>query len=74
MKPWLTLDNSLAYAPALDDFDKSLITHDSSFAMPVGATRWLLRMGVHNDYNNRPAPGRDHLDTTYYTRLLLKFE
>jgi putative salt-induced outer membrane protein YdiY len=74
LKPWLTLDNSLAYSPALDDFHKSLITHDSSFAMPVGAARWLLRMGVHNDYNNEPAPGRDHLDTTYYTRLLFKFE
>lgn len=74
MKPWLTLDNSLAYAPQIDDFDNSLITHDSSFTMPVGASRWLLRMGVHNDYNNRPVPGRDHLDTTYYTRLSLKFE
>ncbi len=74
MKPWLTLDNSLSYAPALDDFDNALITHDSAFSMPVGASRWLLRVGVQNDYNNRPAPGRDHLDTTYYTRLSLKFE
>ncbi len=74
LKPWLTLDNSLAYAPALDDFSNYLLTHDSSFAMPVGASEWTLRLGVHNDYNSEPAPDRDKLDTTYYTRLQLLFD
>ena len=74
LKPWLTLDNSLAYAPALDDFGSYLLTHDTALAMPVGASRWILRIGVHDDYNSDPAPDRDKLDTTYYTRLLLRFE
>ena len=74
VKPWLTLDNSLSYAPALDDFGSYLLTHDSAFSMPVGAGRWTVRLGVHNDYNSQPAPDRDKLDTTYYTRLLLKFD
>lgn len=74
LKPWLVLDNSLSYAPALDDFGSYLLIHDTAFEMPVGAGRWSLRLGLHNDYNSRPAPGRDELDTTYYSRLLLRFE
>ena len=74
LKPWLALDNSLAYAPALDDFSNYLLTHDTAFAMPVGASKWTLRIGVHDDYNSEPAPDRDKLDTTYYTRLQLRFE
>jgi putative salt-induced outer membrane protein YdiY len=75
LKPWLTLDNSLGYSPALDDFGSYLLTHDTSFVMPVGLTgHWTLRLGVHNDYNSDPAPDRDKLDTTWYTRLLLRIE
>ena len=74
LKPWLVLDNSLTYAPAMDDFGSYLLTHDSAFEMPVGASRWSLRLGLHNDYNSQPAPGRDELDTTYYSRLLLRFQ
>ncbi|MCX7064310.1 MAG: DUF481 domain-containing protein [Proteobacteria bacterium] len=74
LKPWLTLDNSVSYAPAIDDFGSYLLTHDSAFEMPVGASRWSLRLGLHNDYNSEPAPGRDELDTTYYSRLLLRFD
>jgi hypothetical protein len=75
LKPWLTLDNSLGYAPAIDDFGNYLLTHDTSFVMPVGLTQhWTLRLGVDNDYNSEPAPDRDKLDTTHYARLLLKFE
>jgi len=74
LKPWLTLDNSLNYSPALDEFSNYLLAHDSAFVMPVGASRWTLRLGVHNDYNSKPAPDRDKLDTTYYTRLQIRIE
>ena len=74
MKPWLTLDHTLTYAPAIDDFGNYLLTNDLALLMPVGASRWTFRIGVHNDYNSEPAPDRDKLDTTYYTRLLLRFE
>jgi putative salt-induced outer membrane protein YdiY len=73
-KPWLTLDNMLSYAPALDHFGNYLLQHDTSLTMPVGASRWTLGLGVHNDYNSQPAPDRDKLDTTYYTRLMMRFE
>ena len=74
LNPWLTLDNSLAYEPQIDDFGNYLMTQDSSLVMPVGASKWTLRLGVRNDYNSEPAPDRDELDTTYYSRLLLRFE
>jgi hypothetical protein len=73
--PWLTMLNDLSYAPAIDDFGNYLFTQDSSIEMPVGTgRRWLLRIGVRNDYNSEPAPDKDSLDTAYYTRLLLKIE
>ncbi len=75
MKPWLTLDNTLSYAPALDDFGNYLLIHDSGLQMPLATGGgWILRLGVRNDYNSEPAPERDELDTTYYARLLLRIE
>lgn len=73
-KPWLTLTNDLSISPAVDDFGDYLMTHDSSFEMPVGASKWLLRLGIRNDYKSEPAPGREELDTTYYSRLFLRFD
>ena len=74
VKPWLAIDNMLSYAPALDSFSNYLLIHDSALIMPIGASKWTLRLGLHNDYNSEPAPGRDKLDTTWYTRVLLRLE
>ena len=75
LEPWLTMLNELTYAPSIDDFGNYLLSHDSSLELPVGTgRRWLLRIGVRNDYNSDPAPGKDDLDTFYYTRMLLKIE
>ncbi len=74
LKPWLTMVNNMAIAPAVDDFDNYLFTQDSAFVIPVGTGRWSLQLGVANNYNSRPAPDKDALDTTYYTRLSVMFE
>ena len=74
MKPWLSLVNSLSYSPQLEHFGNYLLAHDSAFVMPIGASQWTVRLGVHNDYNSYPAPDSDKLDTTWYTRVLLRFE
>jgi hypothetical protein len=74
MKPWLTLTNALTYTPAVDDFSDYLSVHDSGLEMPVGASRWLFRLGVRNDYKSEPAPDRDALDTTYYAHLFMRIE
>jgi len=74
MKPWLSMTNALTYTPSTDDFSDYLFVHDSGIEMPVGGGRWLLRLGVRNDYKSEPAPDREELDTTYYSRLFLRFE
>ncbi len=74
LKPWLTLNSEVSYAPAIDDFGDYLLVHESAFEMPVGASRWILRLGLRNDYKSEPAPGVDELDTAYYSRLLLRFD
>lgn len=73
-KPWLTMTNALTWAPAIDDFDNYLLVHDSGLEMPVGLSRWTLRLGVRNDYKSEPAPDKDELDTTYYSRLFLRID
>ena len=67
------MENRLSYAPALDDLGNYLLIHDSALEMPVGASHWTLRVGLHNDYNSDPAPGRDD-STRPATRALLRFE
>jgi putative salt-induced outer membrane protein YdiY len=74
VKPWLSLENALGYTPAFDDFGDYLFVQDSSLEMPVGASKWVLRLGVRNDYKSKPAEDREELDTTYYSRLLMRFE
>jgi hypothetical protein len=74
VQPWLTMNNALTYTPAFDDFADYLFVHDSSLELPVGASKWVLRLGVRNDYKSKPAPDREELDTAYYTRLLMRFE
>ncbi|MBT8446314.1 MAG: DUF481 domain-containing protein, partial [Gammaproteobacteria bacterium] len=72
--PWLDMNNRVTFAPAINDFADYLATHDSGFVLPIGNTeRWKLRLGVRNDYNSMPSPGRKNLDSNYYARMLLDF-
>jgi hypothetical protein len=42
--------------------------------MPIGNSNWKLRLGIKNDYKSQPAEGREELDTTYYSRLMLDID
>jgi hypothetical protein len=68
------LVTNLRYLPALKDFADYRFIHDSAIEVPLATDFWKLRLGVTNEYNSRPPGGRDNLDTTYYTRLLLKWK
>ncbi len=68
------ITNSLSYVPAFDDFGNYRVTHDSGFEMPIAASQWKLRIGIANDFTSEPPAGREELDTTYYTRLILNWE
>ena len=70
----LTMRNELTFSPQFKDFGNYLLTHDSSLELPVGASRWTLRLGMRNDYKSDPMFGRKKLDTLWYTRLSLRFD
>jgi putative salt-induced outer membrane protein YdiY len=68
------LVNRLTYDPSFDDFSNYHFTHESFFEVPMADPAWKLRLGVSNDYNSKPGPGLERLDTSYFTRLLLTWK
>lgn len=72
---WGRAKTSLTYAPSVEDFGDYNLNHDTGIEIPLGLSDfWVLRLGVANDYKSRPAFGRKSLDTTYYTRLVLRWQ
>jgi putative salt-induced outer membrane protein YdiY len=70
---WMNLTNSFIFMPSITDYFDYLLVQDSGITMPIGGSRWSLRLGLQNDYKSEPAEERKKLDTTYYSRLLLNF-
>lgn len=68
------VETDVTLLPSLEGGGGYLLSHDSGVEVPLGKDFWKLRIGVTNDYNSDPNPGRDKLDTTYYTRMLLEWE
>ena len=66
----ITWTTELTYAPAIDNFNNYLATHDSRCEFNL-VKKWRVsyELGVQHAYNSRPAEGNVYLDTTYYTRL-----
>jgi len=71
---WAEMTNKLTYQPFIDDFNDYLLTHDSGIDIPLGlADYWNIRFGLRNDFKSLPVEGREELDTSYYSRLQLKW-
>ncbi|MGD2109081.1 MAG: DUF481 domain-containing protein [Phycisphaerae bacterium] len=70
---WLQFTHSTVYAPDVEDFDNYRLAADTAVVMPLKDDRWAWKVGMRNDYNSDPAPGRDRLDNTYYTSIVLRF-
>lgn len=69
-----SLVTDVTYIPAIDDFADYRFVHDSGLEFPLAAGFWKLRIGLNNQFNSSPQPGREELDTTYYTRLVLNWK
>lgn len=69
-----SIATELQYIPAVDDFADYRFVHDTGIVVPISAGFWKLRIGINNQYNSRPLKGREELDTTYYTRLILNWK
>ena len=71
---WGEMTNKLTYQPSIDDFNDYLLTHDSGIDIPLGLSDyWNIRFGLRNDYKSLPVDDRESLDTSYYSRLQLKW-
>jgi putative salt-induced outer membrane protein YdiY len=72
---WGKLVTKVAYIPSIDDFGDYLIEHESGIDVPLGtADNWVMRLGLSNQYNSTPSGGRENMDTTYFARLILKWD
>jgi len=72
---WAEFNFDLAYLPSFNDFGDYLLNQDASVDMPLGTSdKWKLRLGVANQYNSEPSPGRDELDTHAYALFLMNWE
>lgn len=70
-----SLVTDVTYSPAFEDMNDYRLYHESALSMPLGGSKyWVLRIGVSNDYHNRVSIGRDHLETTYFAKLVLTWE
>jgi len=68
------LNNTLTYTPAFKNFNNYRVHHESSYEMPITASLWKLKTGISNDYQSKPQPGIERLDTLYFTSLILNWE
>lgn len=68
------LVNTIDFVPSFDDFSNFRLAHETSYELPLVAPFWKLRVGIANDYNSKPGPGIEKLDTTYFTRLVLTWQ
>jgi hypothetical protein len=69
------INNELTYIPSVEDFANYLAVQNSYVDFPLGGSRfWKVRAGLRNDYNSQPEGGRDELDTTYYSSLVVDWK
>ena len=72
---WGKLVTKVKYIPSVDDFADYLLEQETGIDIPLGTSDfWVMRFGLANQYNSHPGPGRDKLDTTYFTRLILSWQ
>ncbi len=71
----LSIVTELDYVPSIEEFPDYRVTQDTGLEIPLSkGGRWKLRTGLANDYNSRPASGKERLDVRYYTRLVFSWE
>jgi hypothetical protein len=67
------LTTRLEIVPTFETFCNVWITHETDFDVPLSLSSWKLRIGVSNDFTNKPADDVRKLDTTYFGRLVLSW-
>jgi hypothetical protein len=68
------IGNRLTFLPTIEDFGVFRLQHESYYETPLAVGPWKIRIGLANDYNSEPLPGKKKLDTTYFTKFVLSWE
>lgn len=64
--------HSGTFTPALGDLSDYTATLDTGLEFALSDDKaWKLRLGMRNEYDPKPAPGVDKLDTAYYANIAL---
>ena len=72
---WGKLVTEITYSPSLEDFGDYRAFHESAFEIPLARSDiWKLQLGFANEYNSNPVPGNERMDTTYFSRIVFKYE
>jgi len=66
--------NRLSWVPLFEDFANYRFLHESYLELPMADPKWKARFGVANDFNSKPAPGLEEMDTTFFARFVLSFK
>ncbi len=68
------LSSRVEVVPTFQGMTNVHITHETDLDLPLAKSAWKMRVGVSNDYSNRPADALERLDTTYFGRLVLSWK
>ncbi len=71
---WAQFVHSTKYSPDFEDFDDYLIDADTTLVIPLKKDQWKWKLGIRNEYNAQPGPGKERLDNTYYSSIVLELK
>ncbi len=73
----LSWNTEVTYTPLIDDLDKGILVHETKLSYLMNDLALVYEqlsgisvdMGVRNEYQTRPAPGKCHTDTSWFVRF-----
>ena len=74
MTPWAQFTHSTTYTPDFEEFDNYRLDLDTALVFPFKDPRVKFKVGVSHEYNSRPQPGFERLDTTYYANVVMELK
>ncbi|MBO7741642.1 MAG: DUF481 domain-containing protein, partial [Victivallales bacterium] len=71
---WGKLVSDLTYQPTFEDLGNFRLIHESALDIPVLVSVPLnLRIGMKNEYNSQVAEGTEHMETSYFAKIVYKW-
>lgn len=74
LAPWVQFTQSTTYSPDFEEFNDYRLDADTALVFPFKDPRVKLKVGMSHEYNSRPQPGFERLDTTYYANIVLELK